>query len=54
MNRVGRLFVLVSLALMVVSCSTTKISKKADFIEGLTEMEYWENVISNQDEIDKE
>ena len=54
MNRVGRLFVLVSLALIVVSCSTTKISKKADFIEGLTEMEYWENVISNQDEIDKE
>ena len=54
MNRVGRLFVLVSLALIVVSCSTTKISKKTDFIEGLTEMEYWENVISNQDEIDKE
>ena len=54
MKCLGRAIAVVLLALVVVSCSTTKVSKKADFIGGLTEMEYWENAISNHDEIGKE
>ena len=53
MKCLGRWIAVVLLALVVVSCSTTKVAKKTDFIEGLTEMEYWENVISNHDEIGK-
>ena len=51
MKCLGRWIAVVLLALIVVSCSTTKVLKKADFIEGLTEVEYWENAISNHDEI---
>ena len=51
MRCLGRWIAVVLLALIVVSCSTTKVLKKADFIEGLTEVEYWENAISNHDEI---
>ena len=47
MLRIERLLTVILLALFVVSCSTTKITKKADFIEGLSETEYWENVLSN-------
>ncbi len=47
MLRIERLLTIILLALFVVSCSTTKITKKADFIEGLSETEYWENVLSN-------
>ena len=47
MLRIERLLTIILLALFVVSCSTTKITKKADFIEGLSETEYWENVFSN-------
>ena len=54
MKCLGRWIAVVLLALVVVSCSTTKVLKKADFIEGLTEVEYWENVISNHDEIGRE
>lgn len=42
-----RSLVIVLSALFVVSCSTTKSVKKADFIGGLTETEYLENVLSN-------
>jgi hypothetical protein len=45
--RIERLLTIILLALFVVSCSTTKNAKKADFIEGLSEKEYWENVLSN-------
>ncbi len=45
--RIERLLAIILLALFVVSCSTTKNAKKADFIEGLSEKEYWENVLSN-------
>ena len=54
MKCLGRWIAVVLLALVVVSCSTTKVLKKADFIEGLTEVEYWENAISNHDEIGRE
>lgn len=47
MLRIERLLTIILLALFVVSCSTTKITKKADFIEGLSETEFWENVLSN-------
>ena len=45
--RIERLLTIILLALFVVSCSTTKNAKKADFIEGLSEKEYWENILSN-------
>ena len=54
MKCLGRWIAVVLLALVVVSCSTTKVLKKADFIEGLTEVEFWENAISNHDEIGRE
>ena len=54
MKCLGRWIAVVLLALIVVSCSTTKVLKKDDFIEGLTEVEYWENAISNHDEIGRE
>ena len=54
MLRIERLLTIILLALFVVSCSTTKNAKKADFIEGLSEAEYWENVLSNCGGIEKE
>ena len=45
--RIERLLTIILLALFVVSCSTTKIAKKADFIEGMSAKEYWENILSN-------
>lgn len=45
--RIEILLTIILFALFVVSCSTTKIAKKADFIEGLSEKEYWENILSN-------
>lgn len=42
-----RSLVIVLSALFIVSCSTTKNVKKTDFIGGLTETEYLENVLSN-------
>jgi hypothetical protein len=45
--RIERLLTIILLALFVVSCSTTKIAKKADFIEGMSTKEYWENILSN-------
>ena len=47
MLRIERLLTIILLALFMVSCSTTKNAKKAEFIEGLSEAEYWENVLSN-------
>lgn len=54
MLRIERLLIMILSALFVVSCSTTKNVKKADFIEGLSEAEYWENVLSNCRGIEKE
>ena len=54
MLRIERLLTIILLALFVVSCSTTKITKKADFIEGLSETEYWENVLSNCGGVERE
>lgn len=52
--RIERLLTIILLALFVVSCSTTKNAKKADFIEGLSEKEYWENVLSNCGGVERE
>ena len=51
---IERLLTIILLALFVVSCSTTKNAKKADFIEGLSEKEYWENVLSNCGGVERE
>lgn len=52
--RIERLLTIILLALFVVSCSTTKNAKKADFIEGLSEKEYWENILSNCGGVERE
>ena len=52
--RIERLLTIILLALFVVSCSTTKNAKKADFIEGLSEKKYWENVLSNCGGVERE
>lgn len=52
--RIERLLTIILLALFVVSCSTTKNAKKADFIEGLSEKEYWENALSNCGGVERE
>ena len=52
--RIERLLAIILLALFVVSCSTTKNAKKADFIKGLSEKEYWENVLSNCGGVERE
>lgn len=52
--RIERLLTIILLALFVVSCSTTKNAKKADFIEGLSEKEYWENVLFNCGGVERE
>lgn len=52
--RIERLLTIILLALFVVSCSTTKNAKKADFIEGLSEKDYWENVLSNCGGVERE
>jgi hypothetical protein len=50
-RRIEKLFTIVLMAMFVVSCSTTKLSKKSDSIEGLSESEYWESILSNQTEM---
>lgn len=54
MKRVSKWSVLVLFILIVSSCSTTKITNKSHFIEGLSETEYFGNVLSNQEWREKE
>ena len=50
-RRIETLFTIVLMAMFVVSCSATKLSKKSDSIEGLSESEFWESILSNQTEM---
>lgn len=47
MKHVSKWLALVILALIVASCSTTKMTKKPHFIGDLSETAYWKNVLSN-------
>ena len=47
MKRVSKWSVFVLFALIVSSCSTTRMTNKSHFIEGLSETEYFGNVLSN-------